>query len=128
MKIPEVAVVGGEEEAEENRATYLAGIFRSVRFGTEDAHGRGNALQLNYLLNAGAIEFDDKRGEFSIHTKKFDPAIKALAKELLEIEGNGDYARAGDILGKHGELKPVVRDALSKTSEVPVDVTFTYPL
>jgi len=117
-----------EEEAEQNRATYLAGIFRSVRFGTEDAHGRANALQLNYLLSAGGIEFDRKKGEFSVHPKKFDPAITSLAKELLEIEGTGDYARAGELLKTHGELDPAVRDALAKTREVPVDVTFTYPL
>jgi len=117
-----------EEEVEQNRATYLAGIFRSVRFGTEDAHGRANALQLNYLLSAGGIEFDRKKGEFSVHPKKFDPAITSLAKELLEIEGTGDYARAGELLKTHGELDPAVRDALAKTREVPVDVTFTYPL
>ena len=117
-----------EEEVEQNRATYLAGIFRSVRFGTEDAHGRANALQLNYLLSAGGIEFDRKKGEFSVHPKKFDPAITSLAKELLEIEGTGDYARASELLKTHGELDPAVRDALAKTREVPVDVTFTYPL
>ncbi len=117
-----------EEEAEENRATYLAGMFRSVRFGTEDAHGRANALQLNYLLGAGGIEFDRKKGEFSVHQKKFDPAIAGLAKLLLEIEGTGDYARAGELLKKNGELDPAVRDVLKKTEEVPVDVTFAYPL
>ncbi len=117
-----------DEEAEENRATYLAGIFRSVRFGTEDAHGRANALQLNYLMGAGGIELDRKKGEFSIELKKFDPAISALAKELLEIEGTGDYARAGVLLKKNGALDPAVRDILKKIDEVPVDVSFTYPL
>jgi len=117
-----------EEEAESNRATYLAGIFRSVRFGTADAHGRGNALQLNYLLGAGGIELDAKKGEFSLNSRKFDAAIASLAKELLEIEGTGDYDRAGELLKKNGELSPAVRDALAKTREVPVDVTFTYPL
>ncbi len=117
-----------DDEAEENRATYLAGIFRSVRFGTEDAHGRANALQLNYLLGAGGIELDRKKGEFSIDAKKFDPAITALAKELLEIEGTGDYARAGALLKKNGDLDPAVRDTLKKIDDVPVDVSFTYPL
>src|SRR5437867_6105292 len=93
-----------EEEAEQNRATYLAGIFRSVRFGTADAHGSANALQLNYLLAAGGIEFDKKKGEFTLHEKKFDPAVAALARELLEIEGTGDYNRAGELLKKYGTL------------------------
>ena len=117
-----------DDEAEENRATYLAGILRSIRFGTEDAHGRANALQLNYLLSTGGIELDRKKGEFSIDAKKFDPAITALAKELLEIEGTGDYARAGALLKKNGDLDPAARDALKKIDDVPVDVSFTYPL
>ena len=117
-----------KEEAEENRATYLASIFRSVRFGTEDAHGRANAVQLGYLLKEGGIEFDRKKGEFSVNPRKLDPAIAALAKELLEIEGTGDYARAGELLKAHGDLDPDVRAALKKTEEVPVDVMFTYPL
>ena len=117
-----------KEEAEENRATYLASIFRSVRFGTEDAHGRANAVQLGYLLKEGGIEFDRKKGEFSVHPKKFEPAIGKLAKELLEIEGTGDYARAGELIQKYGDLDPAVREALKKTEQVPVDVVFTYPL
>jgi peptidase M49-like protein len=117
-----------DEEATESRATYLASIFRSVRFGTADAHGQANALQLNFLLGAGGIDFDRKKGEFSIHPKKFAPAITALAKELLEIEGTGDYARAGELLKKNGYLDPAVRDILRKIEEIPVDVTFTYPL
>ncbi|HKB07593.1 MAG TPA: hypothetical protein VKF61_04865 [Candidatus Polarisedimenticolia bacterium] len=117
-----------DEEAEGNRAAYLASIFRSVRFGTADAHGRANALQLNYLLGAEGIEFDKKKGEFSVHPKKFEPAITSLAKELLEIEGTGDYDRAGDLLKKYGDLDSSLRDALARTAEVPVDVTFTYPL
>ena len=117
-----------DDEAEENRATYLAGILRSIRFGTEDAHGRANALQLNYLMGAGGIEIDRKKGEISIDARKFDPAITALAKELLEIEGTGDYARAGALLKKNGELDSAVRDLLKKIDDVPVDVSFTYPL
>ncbi len=117
-----------DDEAEENRATYLAGIFRSIRFGTADAHGSANALQLNYLLAAGGIEFDRKKGEFTLHAKKFDPAVTALAKELLEIEGNGDYNRAGELLKKYGALDADTLEALKKIAEVPVDVTFTYPL
>lgn len=117
-----------DDEAEENRATWLASIFRSVRFGTEDAHGRANAVQLAWLLKARAVEFDRKQGEFSIRPKDFDAAVTSLAKELLEIEGTGDYARAGELLKTYGTIDPTVREALGRTSEVPVDVTFTYPL
>lgn len=117
-----------DEEAEENRTTYLASIFRSVRFGTEDAHGRANAIQLNHLLAEGGIDFDRKKGEFSLHARKFDAAISDLAKTLLEIEATGDYDRAGALIKKLGTLDPEVREALKRIEQVPVDVVFTYPL
>jgi len=117
-----------DEEAQENRATYLASIFRSVRFGTEDAHGRANAVQLNHLLAEEGIEFDRKKGEFSVHPRKFDAAIAGLAKRLLEIEATGDYGGAGDLMEKHGRLDPAMRETLQRIEQVPVDVVFTYPL
>jgi hypothetical protein len=84
-------------------------------------------VQIGFLMHQGAILFDAKRGEFSLHEKRFDPALQALAKELLEIEGSGDYDRAGRFLKQYGTLDPVVREALRKIAAVPVDVTFTYP-
>jgi Peptidase family M49 len=117
-----------KEEAEENYATYLAGIFRSIRFGAEEAHGAGTAVQLNFLMRQGGIVADARKGEFSVHPKKFEPAIAALAKELLEIEGTGDYDRAGRLLEQYGKLDAATRDALKRTAAIPVDVTFTYPM
>ena len=120
--------VFADAEVEECYATYLAGLFRSVRFGTEEAHGRANAIQVGYLMQEGALILDPKKGEFSIHPKKFEPAIAALAKELLEIEGTGDYDRAGRLLDRFGTLSPEVAKALGAIQAVPVDVVFTYPM
>jgi len=120
--------VFADEEVEECYVTYLAGLFRSVRFGTEEAHGRANAIQVGFLMQEGALVLDPKRGEFSIHPKKFEPAIAALAKELLEIEGTGDYDRAGRLLDRFGTLSPEVTKALQAIQTVPVDVVFTYPM
>ena len=117
-----------DDEVQENEATYLASLFRSVRFGTEEAHGRGNAVQLNFLLQEGGVLFDARKGEFSIHPKKFEPAIGALAKELLEIEATGDYERAGRLLDRLGSLDGATQQALGRLDAVPVDVVFTYPL
>jgi hypothetical protein len=120
--------VFADEEVQECDATYLAGLFRSVRFGTEEAHGRGNAVQVGFLMEQGALVLDPKKGEFSVHPKKFEPAIAALAKELLEIEGTGDYDRAGRLLDRYGTLAPEVTKALGAIQTVPVDVVFTYPM
>ena len=117
-----------QEEAEENYATYLAGMFRSVRFGSEEAHGLGTAVQLNYLLREGAIEHDQKTGTFSIHARKFEPAIARLAAELLTIEATGDYQRAGALLTGYGRLDASIAEALRRTAAIPVDVVFTYAL
>ncbi len=117
-----------DDEADENYVTYLAGLFRSVRFGTAEAHGQGTAVQINFLLREGGIERDAKSGEWSVHPRKFEPAVALLAKELLEIEGTGDYDRAGALLEAMGKLDAVTQEALKRTDAVPVDVTFTYPM
>jgi hypothetical protein len=116
-----------DDEVREGDLTWLASLFRSVRFGTEEAHGLANAVQLGFLMHEGAILFDPKRGEFALHEKRLDPALSALAKELLEIEGSGDYDRASRFLKQYGSLDPQVREALKKIASVPVDVTFTTP-
>ena len=115
-------------ETEESYNTYLAGILRSIRFGADEAHGLGTAVQLNYIMNAGGIVFNPKTGVFSISKKKFESAITMLVTELLEIEGTGDYRRAGELLDANGSLTPEVSEALLRTKGVPVDVTFTYPM
>ena len=117
-----------DAEVEENDATYLAGLLRSVRFGTQEAHGRGTAVQLNFLLRTGGVQLDAKKGEYSLNPKKFDAALAALARELLEIEGTGDYERAGRLLSKDGELDAATRAILKRFETVPVDVVFTYPM
>jgi hypothetical protein len=117
-----------DAEAEENDATYLAGLLRSVRFGTQEAHGRGTAVQLNFLLREGGVQFDVKKGEYSLNPKKFDAALARLAQELLEIEGTGDYERAGRLLARDGELDAATREILKRFEPVPVDVVFTYPM
>jgi hypothetical protein len=117
-----------DAEAEENDATYLAGLLRSVRFGTQEAHGRGTAVQLNFLLREGGVQFDVKKGEYSLNPKKFDAALARLAQELLEIEGTGDYERAGRLLARDGELDAATREILKRFESVPVDVVFTYPM
>jgi hypothetical protein len=117
-----------DAEAEENDATYLAGLLRSVRFGTQEAHGRGTAVQLNFLLREGGVQFDARKGEYALNPKKFDVALARLVQELLEIEGTGDYERAGRLLARDGELDAATREILKRFESVPVDVVFTYPM
>jgi hypothetical protein len=101
--------------------TYLASSFRSIRFGVSEAHGKGNALQLNYLVDAGAFKVS-KAGTFSVEPTKIKEAVVALSRELLTIEGRGDRARAKELLGKFGVVRPDVQRVLERLKDVPVDI------
>jgi hypothetical protein len=99
----------------------VAGLFRCVRFGTNEAHGKGCAVQLNHLLDQGAIT---KTGEglFGIDFGKVHGAYESLARQLLTIEATGDVAGAENLLVEKGTLPPAVEEAIGRTADVPVDI------
>src|SRR5437762_13756951 len=86
--------------------TYLASMFRSVRFGITEAHGRGVAMQFNYFTDEGAIKYDDRTGKFSVDEAKIRDAVRKLTTELLTIEAEGSYQKAAAILDKYGVIRP----------------------
>lgn len=102
--------------------TYLASSFRSVRFGITEAHGKGQAVQFNYLLDEGAIKTDEAAGTFSVDTSKIKEAVKKLAGEILTIEAEGSYDKAKAMLDKYGLIRPAMQRALDKLSDLPVDI------
>lgn len=106
--------------------TYLAGIFRATRFGINEAHGGGNAIQLNYLMEKGGIVFDKASGKFKIIPEQIDEAIRSLAAELLTIEGRGDYKAAKAFVLKYRMLAPELKLAQEKLKSVPVDIRPIY--
>ena len=108
--------------------TYLASMFRSVRFGITESHGRGVALQFNYFTDEGAIKFNEGTGRFSIDDSKIRGAVNKLANELLMIEAEGSYERAAAILDKYANIRPPMKAALDKLKDVPVDIEPIYPL
>ena len=108
--------------------TYLAGIFRSVRFGVSEAHGRANMIQYNYLKEFGAFQFDPKTKKFSVNEEKFATGIKNLAHDLLMIEAKGDYKKAKEFIAKYGIVPPEVKEALASLGGIPVDIWPTYTL
>jgi hypothetical protein len=100
--------------------TYLAGMFRSVRFGISEAHGRSTALQLNRFLELGAIAA--KNGVFSVDVPKFKQAVVQVTRELLTLEANGDAAGARALLERTGKLPDDVKRVLAKLAKLPVDI------
>jgi hypothetical protein len=108
--------------------TYLASMFRSVRFGINEAHGRGVAMQFNYFTDAGGIQYDERTGKFTVDESKIQDAVRKLTTELLTIEAEGSYEKAAAILDKYAVIRPPMKSALDKLKSVPVDIEPIFPL
>jgi hypothetical protein len=108
--------------------TYLASAFRSVRFGLTEAHGKGTALQFNYLADEGAIKYDEAKGTFSIDPARIKAAVRKLTHDLLTLEAEGSYDTAQAMLAKYGTLRPQMKKALDGLGSVPVDIEPRFPL
>jgi hypothetical protein len=107
--------------AETMYTTFLASAFRSIRFGINEAHGRGIAIQLNYLLDAGAFKVLSD-GTFQVDHAKMHEAVAALTREIMTLQAEGDYGRAKDLISRLGVVRPPVQVVLDKLSKVPVDI------
>src|ERR1041385_226985 len=108
--------------------TYLASMFRSVRFGIAEAHGRGVAMQFNYLTDEGAIKFDEAKGTFSVDHSKIKEGVTKLTRDLLTLEAEGSYEKAKAILDKFAVIRPPMQQALDRLKDVPVDIEPVFPL
>ncbi len=102
-------------------ATYLASSFRTLRFGTSEAHGLGMAVQLNYLLDHGAFTIAPD-GTFAVVPEKIKAGVEGLTREIMTIQAEGNYAKAKELSTKLGVIRPEVQRALDKLSAVPVDI------
>jgi hypothetical protein len=101
--------------------TFLASTFRSIRFGLNEAHGKGIALQINYLLDHGAVVVNAD-GTFSVASGKIRDAIVGLTRDLMMLEANGDYAGAQTLLKNLVVIRPEVQRVLDRLGSVPVDI------
>jgi hypothetical protein len=101
--------------------TFLASAFRSIRFGVNEAHGKGQVLQLNHLLDAGAFRVASD-GTFSVDPAKVKPAVTALTRELMTLQAEGSYAKAKGILERLAVVRPETQRVLDRLKDVPVDI------
>ena len=107
--------------AETMYTTFLASAFRSIRFGVNEAHGRGIAIQLNYLLDAGAFTVRPD-GTFAADHARMPEAVTALTREIMTLQAEGDYAKAKGFIERLGVVRPEVQKILDKLIAVPVDI------
>lgn len=105
--------------------TFMAGIFRSVRFGAASAHGRANMIRFNFFSQAGAFE-RSVEGKYRINEAKFTEATEQLARRLLTIQGDGDFKEASRMLSELGVIGETLQSDLDRLDAkgIPVDVTF----
>jgi peptidase M49-like protein len=102
-------------------STYNGLMFRSLRFGIDEAHGQGTAIQWNWFREKGAI-VPAAGGRFQTDFGKFREAVRSLSNELLLIEATGDYARGKALLEKYGRSTPEIQSVTAKLSDIPVDI------
>jgi hypothetical protein len=101
--------------------TFLASAFRSIRFGINEAHGRGIAIQLNYFLDSGAFRANGD-GTFSVDESKIASSVEALTHDIMTLQAEGSYEKAKALSDKLGVIRPEVRRVLDRLTGVPVDI------
>jgi hypothetical protein len=117
----------GAVDLMDNYTTFLAGIFRSIRFGTSSAHGNANLLELNFLAKAGAFSQDAQTGVYRVELEKMKTGVNDLAARIITLQGDGDYDGAGSLLADMGTMDSNVQSALARLARasIPVDIVFS---
>jgi hypothetical protein len=101
--------------------TFLASAFRSIRFGINEAHGRGIAIQMNYLLDRGAFRVNADH-TFAVDQAKMADAVTALTREIMTLQAEGSYEKAKEMITQLGVVRPQVKAVLDRLESVPVDI------
>ncbi|WP_028834930.1 MULTISPECIES: dipeptidyl-peptidase 3 family protein [unclassified Pseudoalteromonas] len=114
-----------EGTLEDYYTTFMAGIFRSVRFGASSAHGKANMIRFNFFAQEGAFSKNED-GLYSINMDKMGDAMAKLSRIILTLQGDGDYEKVDQLIATHGDIKAELAKDLEKLSKanIPVDVTF----
>ena len=118
----------GEEEGDlrENMVTFLAGIFRSVRFGASSAHGRANMIRFNFFSEMGAFTRDDATGTYRADYDKMILAMNALTEKILRLQGDGDYEGVAQFVDEYARVPQQLQADLDRLADagIPVDIVF----
>jgi hypothetical protein len=101
--------------------TYLASMFRSIRFGITEAHGRGVAIQLNYFLDNGGVTVAQD-GTFAVNPERIRQNVIDLTRDIMTMQAVGDYGAGKQLMDKLGVVRPEVQVVLDRLTTVPVDI------
>ncbi|MCC7195654.1 MAG: hypothetical protein IT356_08885 [Gemmatimonadaceae bacterium] len=114
------------EDVRQNYVDFLASLFRSTRFGAADAHGRANIAAFNFLQEQGAFPRDSTTGRYAVDFTKMEAGMNALVTKIITMQGDGDYAAAGEFQQKYGSISPTLQQDLARLNAkaIPVDLRF----
>jgi hypothetical protein len=110
------------EKETEIYTTYLAGMFRSMRFGLHEAHALGTLVQFNFMREKGAFLYDEESEKFRVDISKTKDAVRELAAKFLILEGNGSYENVKAFLAEYGTANPLIKKTIEKLKDIPVDI------
>ncbi|GJL94844.1 MAG: hypothetical protein DHS20C05_12490 [Hyphococcus sp.] len=113
-------------EKESFFATYFVGLFRAMRFGINEAHGRGAAFQFSYFKEAGAVTWDEGEQKFRLDFDKLEQAISDLTRDIVIVQGDGDYDNAKAFLDKYAKLDANAEQVIGSLTHLPVDIQPVY--
>ncbi len=115
-----------EGEIMDNYVSFMASVFRSVRFGASSAHGQANMARFNFFRDQGAFTRDAESGTYRVNREAFEEAMTALSRKILTLQGDGDHEGAGAFLARYGQVGDQLRADLDRLTEtgVPVDIIF----
>jgi len=115
-----------EGQLMDDYVTFMAGIFRSVRFGASSAHGKANMIRFNFFEQSGAFSRDEASGTYRINLPEFEQAVKELSRKLLTLQGDGDYASVQAFVHQMGTVGPQLQADLDRlaSANIPVDIVF----
>ncbi len=115
-----------EGALEDYFVTFLAGIFRSVRFGASSAHGKANMIRFNFFKEKGAFERDASSGKYKVNFEKMNLAMAELSQLILKLQGDGDYAGVDQLVKEKGIIGEELQKDLDrlKSKNIPVDIVF----
>ena len=113
-------------EIMDDYVTFLAGIFRSIRFGATSAHGRANMIRFNFFEAAGAFSRDEATGTYRVNRPQFEQAVRDLSNRILTLQGNGDYAAVDAFVAEMGGISPLLQADIDRLAgaAIPVDIEF----
>jgi hypothetical protein len=115
-----------DHDLRENMVTFVASIFRSIRFGASSAHGRANLVRFNFFQDMGAFSRDEATGTYRVDFEKTQEAMNSLSERILTLQGNGDYDGVLALMEEYGSIRPQLQAELERLAEagIPVDIVF----